>query len=275
MYDFYYPYDGNSSSEDLEKYLIFIKRNLPRWVNSIPDSEFLALYSMANKFVNEGETIIETGSGASSLALLCAAINNNAVLYTWDTNGSKLEFINNVAFQTIGKILSVDINKYWKTIAFDSTSKELGIGILKEFNCNTSFAFLDSYHTLDHIMNEASLSVDSFIERATLVIDDAYYCNKSKNYAYINIFRKKLGLNVVIEPESNKVEKYYEAIFNFLKTKYKVVQSIEEFQDNYNADVYFDYFNLDRDAINSVGMEKKDELRNRYKIWTLKDKIVV
>ena len=62
---------------------------------------------------------------------------------------------------------------------------------------------------------------------------------------------------------------------HFLKTKYKVVQSIEEFQDNYNADVYFDYFNLDRDAINSVGMEKKDELRNRYKIWTLKDKIVV
>jgi hypothetical protein len=271
MYDFYYPY-SESDPEGMEKYLIFIKRNLPRWVNSIPDSEYLTLYKMANKFTHKGGVIIETGSGASSLALLCAAINNNATLYTWDTNGSKLEFINNIAFQTIGKVLSVDVNQFWKTINFDSTSEELGIGVLKEFDCNASFAFLDSYHTLDHIMSESILAVDSFSEDAMLVIDDAYYCNKSKNYAYINIIRKKLGLNIINEPESNKVEQYHEVIAGFLETKYKNVESIDQFQKDYENDIYFDYFNLDRDAINSVGMEKKDELHNRYKIWKMNGK---
>ena len=45
MYDFYFGTRGEIDS-DPKKFLLTIKRMLPRWCNSIPDSEYLALYDV-------------------------------------------------------------------------------------------------------------------------------------------------------------------------------------------------------------------------------------
>ena len=43
MYDFYFG-TRDHIRKDPRKFLLAIKRMLPRWCNSIPDSEYLALY---------------------------------------------------------------------------------------------------------------------------------------------------------------------------------------------------------------------------------------
>jgi len=268
MYEFYYPFDKNNLS-DIKKYLIFVKRNLPRWVNSIPDSEFLSLFDISLNKVNRNSAIIETGCGASSLALLVSAIKTDSILFSWDINGSKLEFINNVAFQTIGKNFGVDINKFWKTINFDSTSDELGIKILSEFNKKASFAFLDSYHTLDHIVKEAKLTLDNFVKSGAIFIIVAYYDNKSKNFAFINIMRKKLGLRSIDEPIENKCQPYFEVIEGMLHNHFSEVKNIDN-QSLFKDDIFYEYYSLDREAINMVGMELKEKLHNRFKSWSVR-----
>ena len=48
MYDFYFT-DKKNIQKDPEKFLIFVKRLLPRWANGIPDSECIAIYRLLEK----------------------------------------------------------------------------------------------------------------------------------------------------------------------------------------------------------------------------------
>ena len=50
---------------------------MPKWMNSIPDSEFLALGDIANKIKSKKSVFVETGCGASTLILLFYAMKNN------------------------------------------------------------------------------------------------------------------------------------------------------------------------------------------------------
>ena len=43
MYDYNFDLDSNPKKKP-EKFLIFVKRLLPRWVNAIPDSECIAIF---------------------------------------------------------------------------------------------------------------------------------------------------------------------------------------------------------------------------------------
>ena len=52
MYDFYFG-SKEQIKEREDKFLLSIKRMMPRWVNSLPDSEFLALASILNYFFRE------------------------------------------------------------------------------------------------------------------------------------------------------------------------------------------------------------------------------
>ena len=45
MYDFYFT-DKKKIKRDPEKFLILVKRLLPRWANGIPDSECIAIYKL-------------------------------------------------------------------------------------------------------------------------------------------------------------------------------------------------------------------------------------
>ena len=45
MYDFYFT-DIKNIKKNPEKFLIFVKRLLPRWANGIPDSECIAIFKL-------------------------------------------------------------------------------------------------------------------------------------------------------------------------------------------------------------------------------------
>ena len=72
MYDFYFG-TSNSIDNDPKKWLLTIKRMLPRWINGVPDSEFLALYELMEKLgeeklfsKNKNSVLAETGCGTVS-----------------------------------------------------------------------------------------------------------------------------------------------------------------------------------------------------------------
>ena len=83
MYDFYFGSDEEINNNK-EKYLLSIKRMMPKWMNSIPDSEFLALSRIADNINKAGAVFVETGAGASTIALLFHAMKNNGVLWRKD-----------------------------------------------------------------------------------------------------------------------------------------------------------------------------------------------
>ena len=79
MYDFYFGTDEDIAKDEI-KYLISIKRMMPRWINSLPDSEFIALAELLD---GQGATaqkakrdfvVVETGAGASSLVFIYYAM---------------------------------------------------------------------------------------------------------------------------------------------------------------------------------------------------------
>ena len=75
MYDFYFG-TNEEIDRDPKRYLLAIKRMLPRWCNSIPDSEYMALYdAIYDLSLPEHPVFVETGSGASTIVLCYFAVN--------------------------------------------------------------------------------------------------------------------------------------------------------------------------------------------------------
>ena len=156
MYDFYFG-SKEEINNNKEKYIISVKRMLPKWMNSIPDSEFLALNRVARKISKDSPVLVETGLGASTLVLLFNAIKNNGVLYSWDTNAEKASQIRTVCTETICKYFECDINKHWKVINYFSTSPYAGISILSELDLSIDLFFHDSEHVLEVILGELEM----------------------------------------------------------------------------------------------------------------------
>ena len=67
MYDFYFGTPAEIEADE-EGFLLGVKRLLPRWVNSIPDSEYLALHQLFEKHCRKQRPVlVETGVGASNV----------------------------------------------------------------------------------------------------------------------------------------------------------------------------------------------------------------
>ena len=138
MYDFHF---GNKDQikQNPEGFLIFVKRMLPRWINGIPDSECVAIYKTLVSMDKKEAVLVETGCGASTLAMFLYAALNYAKVYSWDTNGSKGSFLRSVISEAICRPLEVNLYKYWTFIGFDSTSEYVGIPVLSELESKADF----------------------------------------------------------------------------------------------------------------------------------------
>jgi cephalosporin hydroxylase len=273
MYDFYYGTKEEILNNE-EEYLLFLKRLLPRWVNGIPDSEYIALFNVL-KNLNSNETppnLVETGSGASSLVMFYYAATRGGHLYSWDTNGSKSSFLRNIVNDTICKSFELPLHKFWSNINFMSTNPYMGLGVLKELNVKVDFCMLDSYHTLNNVIGELELLSPSFNSTAYVALDDANYTNKYENFSYINMFRKKLGLSTVQEPEDNKCEQYHIEAEKFLQNDFHISRVSDTYKDNYKDDIFFPYYSADKKVMNTVGMEKLDNLEHRFDAFEIKRK---
>lgn len=261
MYDFHFGSKEEIVKRD-EEFLIFVKRLLPRWVNGIPDSECLAIYRILKQIKSDKQILIETGCGASTIAMFLYCALNNGKMYSWDTNGTKGSFLRSVILESICRPLNINPYDLWSFIAFDSTSEQAGIPILKEFGEKADFGYFDSWHTLDHLMSEIHcyerVAKDNFI----IVLDDAHYTNKSNNYSYINMLRGKLNLKPIKEPEDNTCEQFHIEVERYLKTKYEVISRINDtYKLEFQEDIFFDYFKTEREYMNALGMVEMTQHR--------------
>jgi len=267
MYDFNFETKINIQKKP-EDFLIFVKRLLPRWANGIPDSECLAIFKLLKLLKKKKKKkliLLETGSGASSLAMFLHCALFGGKMYSWDTNASKGSFLRSVISESMGKVLEVDVNKIWNFIPFNSADPNVGIRVLKELNTKADFCFFDSWHTLEHIMKELQEFEIIASSKFILAFDDAYYKKKYSNYSYVNMLRTKLGLKKIKESKDNICKPFYVEIEKYLKNKYtKVLKVRDYYKNNYKKDIFFQYFASDRKFMNKMGMEEKDKLIHRF-----------
>jgi len=270
MYDFNFT-DKKNIKKNPEKFLIFVKRLLPRWVNGIPDTECIAIFKLLEKLKKKNKkklVLLETGCGASTIAMYLHCSLYGGKMYSWDTNASKGSFLRSVILEAVDKILGTSIQKIWTFIPYDSTDNNIGLEVLKELKTKADFCFFDSLHTLDHLIKEVKCFEKVASKKFILALDDAYYRKKNKNYSYLNMIRKKINLKQVPEPKENACLPFYVEIKKYLKKKYsKVVLENNFYKKNYKNDIFFTYYSYDRFFLNKMGMEEKNKLRNRFEAF--------
>lgn len=276
MYDFYFG-SKQEIEKDKKKYLLSIKRMLPRWCNSIPDSEYLAIYDTLKKLKTNNKKrpiLVETGTGASTIVMLDYVLQHNGILFSWDTSALKGSFLRSVITDTLLNHYRKNLHNHWKFIAFDSNSKYLGISILKDTIDEVLFSFHDSEHTLNVLLGEISKVNELLVDNSIVAIDDANYDYRHTNIAYINIFRKKMGLLPIDNPSDNTCKPFYVEVENFLKSKWKSVKYLKDtYKKNFKKDLFWSYFNADREIMSKVKMERCLNLKHRFDSWQVSEKI--
>jgi len=273
MYDFYL-----GTSEDIKKdearFLLAIKRMMPRWVNSIADSEFIALTKLLEtqgKRANDtGRKFIaiETGVGASTLAFIFYSMKYDGLCFSWDFNGEKGSIVRTISTETIGNYFKKHIDNYWKHIAYNSLSPYLGLPILKEMVDHIDLFFHDSEHTWKTVKGELDAVMPMLADGAVIAIDDANQDFVHTNLAYVNTFRRKYGLKLIDPLADNKTEPYYIKIEKMLKSYWEEVQHLHDlYKENYLSDPYFSYYNAEFDIKASLGTERTENLDHRFDSW--------
>ncbi len=269
MFDFYFGTRAEIEKDE-KKFLLSVKRMLPRWVNSIPDSEYLAIYDDLESLGIKGRkpTLVETGVGASSIVMIYYAMKHDGTLYSWDFQSEKGAYIRAVCTDTLSAVLGKNISDTWKFIAYDSKSPYLGVPILKELVDGVDFCFFDSEHTWDNLRGELEAVNPLLRDDAIVAIDDANYDFLHTNTAYINMLRKKLGLKAIAELANNKSRAFYEETDQFLKKNWQKAERINDsYKKNYKNDLFWSYYKADRDVMAKENMEKMGDLEHRYDSW--------
>lgn len=274
MYDFYFGSRDSVRANPMQ-FLLSVKRMLPRWCNSIPDSEYLAIVDiLEERCARPGPVLVETGTGASTIALLHHAIKYGGVLYSWDFVAPKGAYLRGVVQDTLLQYERRNIFDHWKFVPFDSLSPYLGLAILNDLVDRVDLCFFDSEHTLDTLLGEVE-SLDPLLrDRSVVAIDDANYRFRHTNFAYINVQRRKLGLPDLPDLESNRCDPFYVEVERFLRGRWR---DVEHIPDTYKLacrhDLFFAYYGAERTTMDSLGMEKLGDLEHRFDAWQVTDRI--
>lgn len=274
MYDFYFG-TNKQIAKDEQKFLISIKRMMPRWVNSLPDSEFLALAEILDEKgksldPNQKLVFVETGAGASTLVFAFYAMKYNGIAYSWDYNGEKGSLIRTVCNETMCNYFNTHINDHWKLIGHSSLSDHLGLPILNEFVDHVDVFFHDSEHTWNTVKAEIDAIDHLLIDGSIVALDDANQNFIHTNLAYINTFRRKLGLNKIRNIEDNNCQPFYVKTEELLKSRWKkVIQIDDSYKKNYNKDPYFSYYDSEFEIKSELGTERSNLLEHRFDSWKI------
>src|SRR3990167_1415297 len=272
MFDFYFGTQEEVKQDEI-KFLISVKRMLPRWVNSIADSEFIALARLLDErgallFEKQKFILVETGVGASTLLFIFYAIKYNGHAFSWDMSGEKGSFIRSVCTETIGSYFKKRIDDHWSLIQYNSLSPYLGLPILKELVKQVDFFFHDSDHTWKVVHEELEAICPLLCDGAIVALDDANKDYLHTNMAYVNTFRKKLGLCLLERSVENITEPFYIETEKFLKEYWINVEYLSDFyKKNYKTDPYFSYYNSEFDIKTNLGTERLEKLEHRFDSW--------
>jgi len=251
---------------------------LPRHLNGIPDSEFEALYNLliqlelSDGFNPDKKVLIETGCGASTIILLYFSIRWNVQLYSWDISGDKVSYLRGILNDTLFRYFyNLNIFAHWKYVAFSSVSKFAGITILKELNKEVIFSFFDSDHTWTNLHKELNELCMVISDKSIVCIDDANYHYEFYNTAYIDMVRTKLGLSCSIIENNDMRESFAEKTELFLVNNFSNVMNLKggTYPANCLNDLFWSYYQSDRENMETLGMEKMHALRDRFAAWSV------
>jgi len=273
MYDFYFG-RFKDIQKDEQGFLLSIKRMLPKWCNSIPDSEFIALAKLLNERGEEVSkekrkyVIVETGAGASTIAIAYYALKYNGISYSWETNGEKGSLLRTVCTETLCNAIDKNINAHWKLVAYHSLSPYLGLPVLSELEDHVNFFFQDSTHVLDVSRNEIEIMQDFLKDGDIIAIDDASYSFKHADIAYINVFRKKLGLKEIKGPADNISEPFYIETKKLLNQYWNGITDLSHsYKKDCKKDIFWSYFSRETKIREDIGMEKINDVEKRFAAW--------
>lgn len=260
MYDFYF---GNRNSAE---FLISVKHMLPRWLNSVPDAEFTALFEFLED-IPAGTDTAETGVGATTLVFVYQAILHNRSHYTWDICSAKISEVRRILMESIGRRLGKRIEDTWTTIAYDSTSPFLGTQIFSELSTQKLGLFLhDSAHNLKVIVAELE-GVRSRLDVGSIVcIDDANYDYAEYNVGHINVLRRKLGLPDIRQTAYNQCRALWKEIEDWMSSYYRFVRLPVDVP---SSDPWIAYYEKETDIKAELGMERLDDLGHRLAAWKI------
>ena len=149
--------------------------------NCIPDVNVYNIWN--SKKLREKKknlVMVETGCGASTIAMLVHSCIYGGKVFSWDINQSRGSFLKGLFSESIGNHFEKDINKYWTFVGFDSVDLNIGIPVLKEMKLRADFGFFDSLHTTDHVKKELKAFLKISSNNFVVTFDDAYFNKKYK-----------------------------------------------------------------------------------------------
>jgi len=269
MFDFILPYNnkeiGQLNEDQIRQILVAIKRMLPRWMNSLPDSEYHAIIDLLIKNNLKPLNIVETGIGASTIALIHFAMATNGKVYSWDINSTKASYIKTVVVDTLEKIHKKPVTNHWNFIYSSSLHEYTGLSMAKEITDKVDFSFHDSDHTWKTIAGEIEEIKGLYVENSIVCVDDANQKYINFYEPIINMIRNKANLSKIPNIDNNVGEPHYKKIKPLLLKYFNNVEEIEtSFHNRIQNDPYYNYYDADRSGMSSVGMEILDDLKGRF-----------
>jgi hypothetical protein len=273
MYDFYLG-SRDEIARDEARYLIAVKRMMPRWINSLPDSEFLALAQLldeqgaAAQAAGRRFVAVETGAGASTLALAYYALKYDGLALSWDMNAAKGSAIRQVCVESMGNHFAKHVETHWRLVAYDSLSPYLGLPVLGELVEGIDLTFHDSEHTWRVLGAELEAVAPLLHDGAVVALDDANLEWEHTNLGYINTFRRKLGLSDVAPIEGNQAEPFHVRCDRLLHERFSEVEKLHDlYKERYRSDPYFAYYDAEFDVKAELGTERDEALEHRFDSW--------
>jgi hypothetical protein len=248
------------------RFLVAVKHMLPRWANSLPDSEFIAVHELISAADwRDKPVFVETGIGASTLVLLHHAMERGGRVISWDLSSAKASFLRQVASETLEPLHRRTIAEHWSFVSSLSLSPHTGLGILPQLTSHVNFSIHDSDHTWQTIAGEIEGVVPVLAENAIVCVDDANQVYQHTYEPIINMTRKKLGLPPLQPLPGNRGPAHYEEIPGLLGKHFANVEHVAtDVADNLKNDPYYEWYDTDRRSMASVGMEKFDTYQSRF-----------
>ena len=270
MYDFYL-----GSREDIEKdprrFLLAIKRMLPRWANSLPDSEYCALFDFIEEAeFPDGPVFVETGVGASTLVLVHHAMQSGGRAFSWDLSPSKGSFVRSVCAEALETYHEKRVADHWTFIAANSLSEFTGLGVLAELVDRIDLSMHDSDHTWNSIKGEVEAVMPLLRDGSIVCVDDA---NQDYVHTYeplINMARKKMGLGPIAALANNRAEPHFKTVAQLLRRHFERLDDLSgQFRAYLDDDLYYAWYEAERAGMSELGMERMNEQKNRFAAWRL------
>ncbi len=256
-----------------EEFLLFIKRLLPRHCNSIPDSLAITIFQEVKK-IKTTQIILETGCGASTLAMFLACSLTKKKFISYDINEKKILFIKSIINQAICKFLQIKVSDHWQPKVTNSLSKSSGIPSLKK---DIIFSYIDSSHDKIHIESEIQCVKNKTNKMSYILLDDMHLTNSSKNNRLNNALKYKKSLkNFKLDIYNPKTKNNNKAYFiKYLQSNFTKIELLETFYSkNFMKDLYYMIYGLDYFYNQASELLANKYLSNKQKNNLLKNRVI-